>query len=193
MDIEEMIANSYRNFHTKGLDYLCVKRSETHTRKVYFFEGDASQLPEVVNPHDHRYDFQTTLLSGRMSNSIYEEVSEGGEVYNEMEYRTPLNGGAGFRFAKVTRLYENQRNTYRAGKHYYMQYNEIHTIRIREPGTVIVLDQYADIPDVGVPTKTFFPVGSQRPSFDGLYDRFTADQILARLAQYNQLMNNHHE
>lgn len=114
-----MLEHSFKNFHVKGFDYLCVKRTPEHTRKVYFFEGNVSQLPEVVNPHDHRYDFRTTVLTGHMSNSHYVPHS-GGQTYYEHEWRTPLNGGDGFTFKKETRLTETQRHFYRRGDQYHM-------------------------------------------------------------------------
>lgn len=63
-DTSTLIQNSYRDFHAKGLDYVCLKRTPDHTVKVYFLDGDVSKVPEVVNPHDHRYAFETTVLSG---------------------------------------------------------------------------------------------------------------------------------
>ena len=59
VSMEEVLANSFRDFHAKGLDYVCLKRRPSETVKLYFFDGDVSKLPEVVNPHDHRYDFST--------------------------------------------------------------------------------------------------------------------------------------
>jgi hypothetical protein len=115
-----MTEHSFKNFHVKGFDYLCIKRTPDHTRKVYFFDGNASQLPDVVHPHDHRYDFKTTILTGVMSNSHYTIDEELGKVYNEFEWRTPLNGGDGFKWKKETKLFENQRFFYRPGESYDM-------------------------------------------------------------------------
>jgi hypothetical protein len=188
--IEEMIEHSFRNFHVRGFDYLCVKRTPDHTRKVYFFDGNVSQLPEVVNPHDHRYNFNTTVLSGVMSNSHYFESDEPelGEVYNEFEWSTPLNGGAGFSFKKETRLFEIQRRAYKPGMTYDMRAEEFHTIRMHKEGTVIALDQFKDIVPIGQPTRTFMQE-KQAPNLDGLYEKFTPDQLLARLAQYEELLS----
>lgn len=188
-----MIANSYRNFHVKGFDYLCVKRTPQHTRKVYFFDGKVSQLPEVVSPHDHRYDFATTVLSGVMSNSTYREAPMGARhafarVYNEFRWDTPLNGGDGFAFNKETLLIEDKRLRYRPGETYHMLAEDLHTIRMHTEGTVIVLDQYADRVPVGHPTRTFM-LDREAPKLDGLYERFTPDQLMARLQQYEQLLS----
>lgn len=54
IDLQQALKNSYRNYHAKGVDYLCVGRTPQLTQKIYFidgFEGD------VVVPHDHRYEF----------------------------------------------------------------------------------------------------------------------------------------
>lgn len=178
--LEMVIANSFKDFHTKGFDYLCLKRTPEHTKKVYFFDGEVSQLPEVVNPHDHRYMFRTTILRGVISNSHYVEVDAGGEVYNEFEYRTPLNGGDGFTFKKETRLFETQRFFYRPLESYLMQAEEFHTIRMHAPGTILILDQYQDTVPIEQPTRTFI---SERkaPNLDGLYARFTRDEVIQRL------------
>lgn len=192
--METMLSNSYKDFHTKGFDYLCIERSPKLTRKVYFFDGDVSKLPEVVNPHDHRYDFKTTVLNGVMSNSTYREDTlphlEGGQVYNEFEYRTPLNGGDGFTFKKQTRLFERQRFFYRRWEHYSMRAEEFHTIRMHAPGTVLILDQFHDRVPIEVPTRTFVSE-KKAPNLDGLYRRFTTDEAVARYEQYFQLLHQH--
>lgn len=178
-----ILSNSFKNFHVRGFDYLCIKRTAHHTRKVYFFDGDVSQLPEVVNPHDHRYNFRTTILSGVMSNSEYVEDAERGKVYNEFEWRTPLNGGDGFKWKQEARLFETVRTFHRPGETYFMGAQDFHTIRMHAPGTVLVLDQYADVVPVDVPTRTFM-AEKQGPDLSGLYERFTEDQARQRLAQY---------
>ena len=188
-EIEQMIENSFRNFHTKGFDYLCLKRTPEHTRKVYFFDGDVSKLPEVVNPHDHRYHFTTMILTGVMSNSNYVEVGPGeGQVYNEFEWRTPLNGGDGFTFKKETSLFETRRFFYRPGEMYRMRAEDFHTIRMHADQTVLILDQYEDVVPVDKPTRTFIGA-KEAPNMDGLYEKFTPDQLIRRLMQYRRLLD----
>jgi hypothetical protein len=178
-DIQTIIDNSFKNFHTRGLDYICLRRTPEFTRKVYFFDGDASKLPEVVNPHDHRYHFMTKVVTGVMSNSHYLR-HEAGEVYNEFEWNTPLNGGDGFTWKREARLLEKKRVAYVPGQGYFMRAEEFHTIRIHSDQAVIMLNQDEDVVPVGVPTITFMK-DRQAPSLSGLYDRFTADEVIARL------------
>lgn len=184
--METMLEHSFKDFHTRGFDYLCIKRTPEHTRKVYFFDGDVSKLPEVVNPHDHRYKFSTTVLSGVMSNSIYLpdiERREGSQVYQEFEYRTPLNGGNGFTWKREAYLFEERRLFYRSNGIYYMEHNAFHTIRMHVDGTVLLLDQFQDILPIDKPTRTFIPE-RKAPNLDGLYSKFTADEAIKRFQQY---------
>lgn len=66
------------------------KRTPEHTRKVYFFDGKVSQLPEVVSPHDHRYDFTTTVLAGVMSTST---LPRDGQLGNSLRPTKSSSGG----------------------------------------------------------------------------------------------------
>jgi hypothetical protein len=179
MDIENIIANSYKNFHARGLDYICLRRSQKHTQKVYFFDGDASKLPDVVNPHDHRYHFNTTVITGVMSNSEYLE-SANGKIHQEFEWRTPLNGGNGFTWKGEVRLLETQRRSYNQYERYAMSAKQFHTIRVLSDQAIIVLDQFEDVVPLDKPTRTFMQDKSA-PSLDGLYERFTTDEILSRI------------
>lgn len=182
MDIDQIVANSYKDFHAKGLDYICLERSEHLTIKLYFFDGDVTKAPEVVAPHDHRYNFETTVLAGEFCNRRYYPADKGGEVYQLFSYLTPLNGGNGFAWQRETRLFENTALTYSIGQRCTMTCNQIHTIKILRPGTILHLRQGFDAVPIGVPTRCFTR-DREPPSLDGLYSRFTADQVIARLRQ----------
>lgn len=139
-----------------------------------------TKLPDVVNPHDHRYHFDTTVVTGTMSNSHYVE-SDNGVLYQQFEWRTPLNGGDGFTWVKEARLEETTRVTHMPGQKYRMWADEFHTIRMHSDQVIIVLDQYVDVVPVDQPTLTFMQ-SDKAPNLDGLYERFTADDVLDRLA-----------
>ncbi|PBC38567.1 hypothetical protein CJ179_38905 [Rhodococcus sp. ACS1] len=191
LDIDAVLENSYKNFHTKGFDYICLKRSDRYTQKLYFFDGDVSSLPEVVNPHDHRYDFATTCIAGEVENVLFErsiKAAYNGEPalrYEVFKYRTPLNGGNGFEWFAESMLRETSRVAYKPGETYLMKYNQLHTIRMVKPETVIMLEQFEDRIPLTMPTRTYVR-GKTPPSLDGLYDRFTADEIIARLTRLKE-------
>lgn len=209
-DIETICANSYRNFHTKGFDYLCISRTSELTRKVYFFDGELADLPELVIPHDHRYPFVTTVLAGAVRNKRFARIApakastyavqaycaEGRKmpVFDRFEYMTPLNGGDGFTWAGEDYLFEQQARgwgSYTRGDHWRSSETDIHTLDIRCEGTVIMLEQLADVIPLDQPTNAWRPAGDRTPpNLSGLYDRMTPDHARARIEQFLDLIGN---
>lgn len=180
--LEDLRYASYRNFHAKGVDYVCLKRTPGHTIKAYFFDCDVDRLPEVVVPHDHRYDFDTTVISGLVANVKYNcrphGTLRGGETYERFEFFTPLNGGDGFTWAETVDLRKSFDRTFKRGDRWCSLHDDIHTLRIASDQTIIVLNQYGDKVGAGNPTSAF-KRGKQTPSLDGLYDEMPMDHMLA--------------
>lgn len=179
--IEVIVSNSFKDFHAKGMDYICVKRSPKLTIKYYMFTGFAAEAPEVVAPHNHRYNFYTKVVAGGVANSKYQERAHG-RVFNRFQYLTPLNGGDGFTFERETRLLRMSRRVYSRNWTYGMEAHELHTIQITEPETILRLRQYEDVMPLDAPTHTFV-VDAVAPSLSGLYSKFTADEVVKRLNQ----------
>jgi len=188
-EMEMMIENSFKNFHVKGFDYLCIHRSEQLTIKVYMMDGDASKMTEVVNPHDHRYLFTTTVLAGEMIDHRY-ELSDDGDLYNAFDYLTPLNGGNGFTFRGEERLKKTDSLILDENQDLMTLHFDLHTIGFKSDQTVIMLNQFRDTVPIDVPTSCWSPVGSPEPNNNnsGLYEKFTADEIIAKLVTIEGLM-----
>lgn len=187
--LQHMMDNSFTNFHVKGFDYLCLKRSPHVTDKIYFFEGDVAHLPEVVNPHDHRYNFKTTVLTGAMSDSTYKVVSGGptaAPVFYEHEWRTPLNGGDGAEYLREVHLREQKRVHLESGAVLGTHHQSIHTIRMHSDTCVIRLEQYEDVVPFDAPTR-LYRQDKQTLNIDGLYEKPTADHCIKRYQQYLEL------
>ena len=189
--MEQVIENSYKNFHCKGLDYLCLERSDNLTVKAYFFNGDTSQLPEIVVPHNHRYGFNSIVLSGLVANKKYMEfplASVWGQVYDKFDFYTPLNGGNGFEWVDEVKLATVSDVTYKAGQSYYSAASDIHTLQIHAPESVLILLQYEDEMSVEAPSQSY-KLGNSRekPNLSGLYDKMTPDDVIKRLSIINQL------
>lgn len=190
LDIDHIVEHSFKDMHIKGFHYLCLNRTETETTKLYFFDGDVSKLPEVVAPHDHRYDFETYVAAGAVENvwfrrAVSDEMTKtAGQMFNWFEYRTPMNGGDGFTFAGEECLYEAHRSRFTNGESYYMQADDLHTIRIAGNETVLMLVQFEDIYPIEKPTSTFFT--GNAPSLDGLYTKFNADEVIALLRRFEE-------
>ncbi len=186
IDLDHVVANSFKNFHVKGFDYLCLQRSATETVKLYFFDGDVSKLSEIINPHDHRYDFETWVAAGSSENIWFKRGLDenDGDTFNWFEYRTPLNGGDGFTFVGEEVLKESARRQFKAGDSYFMQYHDLHTIRMVENETVLLLVQFEDRVAIDKPTYTFSK--GNAPAIDGLYEKFKADEIVAKLKRFEE-------
>jgi hypothetical protein len=100
-------------------------------------------------------------------------------------FDTPLNGGDGFHWHSEVRLLESERLTFGPGNTYFMPHFATHTIRILSNETVLFLEQEADVVAIGDPTKTYTPE-REPPSLDGLYSRWTADALIARLGTFQE-------
>lgn len=190
INLQSALANSYKNFHARGFDYLCLSRTPDLVRKVYFFGDIAPDASEIVNPHDHRYNFSTEVLAGSVINQIYRTCSagqRGARRYTRWQYRTPLNGGSGFRFDDVYPLLMVNAHCYAEGERYNLSGDQIHTIAVKRD-TVLLLEQGPDQPlDC---TFTYTPrerMPDHPPEMTGLYERFTADEIRERVRWLNQL------
>lgn len=189
--MELVIANSFKDFHARGLDYLCLSRSPKFTRKIYLFQGDASRAPEVVNPHDHRYPFVTRCLSGGVTNFEYARCLRGAPdamTYQRFDYRTPLNVGNGFTWAEEAHLCMMRAMHYPAGPgaYYFSRVGDIHTIKVTGNETVLELEQFDDELPIGQPTSTYCR-DREPPSLSGLYSRFAPDEIISRMKRLEAL------
>lgn len=186
LHLEHMLKHSYSNFHVSGVDYVCLYRSQRLTRKLYFYDNAPECSSGIVSPHDHRYDFSTRVLAGRLSNLIYEHDNASGRVFNRFSWDTPLNGGKGFVWQEETRLKESHRDNYYSGEEYFLPIHDIHTIEVGRE-TVILLDQFEDRLPVGVPTNTFF-VERASPITEGCYEPLPVDRLLSRLKTFYALI-----
>lgn len=188
LDVDEIAPNSFKNFHAKDLDYICLKRTPELTLKAYFFaEGMESQkLGEVINPHDHRYDFLTQCYSGVIENRWYHGDPVYGTRFHQFSYDTPLNGGGGFTHIGTSCLHRYRTTQFGPGTSYTMRAHELHTIRVAASETCIVLAQYEDVIPVGQPTFTY-SLDGEPPSLAGLYSEFKSDEIVKRLKLLQEL------
>lgn len=176
-DISGLLASSFKDFHAKGLNYLCLHRSAEHTIKLYILDGDASKLPEVVNPHDHRYAFKTSVICGGLMDYRFDRVEAGGEVFSAFDYMTPLNGGNGFTFRGEERLKRTERIFIQPGETLATDAAHLHTIRTTKDYTVLLLEQFADMVAIDHPTSCWVRNGEPAPNTSGLYGQFSDGQF----------------
>lgn len=193
--MQTVLANSYRNYHAKGLDYLCFRRAAAMTLKVYFFDNPAFEAGQVVNPHTHRYNSQTAVIRGSVTNMIWRDAvadDDAPRTWDRFLFNTPLLGGVGFVYVGPAALQLDNALIYGPGHAFRSGFDVIHTLANVQPGTIIAQEQYRAVLAPGLPTTTFVPAkalgkpGSTMPGLSGLYDRFTADQAMVRLRQLEQ-------
>lgn len=190
VSLAEAVENSYRNFHAKGLDYICLRRSPELTLKLYFLDGDVSKLPEVVNPHDHRYSFRTTVLVGGLIDYAFEKCAETdpeANAYQVHEWLTPLNGGDGFKWIGETHMRTQETARIPVGGSLNRHYETIHTIKPIADQTCLLLEQFEDRVPLDQPTHTLSLTGEPSPDTHGLYDRFTPDQLISRMGVVSKI------
>jgi hypothetical protein len=192
MLFSKILESSFKNFHAKGLHYLCLQRTELVTVKAYFFEDEIAGAHDVVIPHNHRYDFVTECLSGHLTDIPYEECNPGhGEarIYNKFNFHTPLNGGEGFVWEKpVCLLTPTYKRSYvKPGQRLYKKAEEIHTIQVK-PDTIILLTQLQDREEKDVPSKAYQIADADMfPNTSGLYDKMDSDTAYNLLANIETL------
>ncbi len=174
--------HSFQHFHVKGFDYVCLSRTPSLTRKVYFFDGDVAKAPEVVNPHNHRYDFSTRVLCGVLRDHRW-TMAQDGERFNMFNWNTPLNGGDGFAFREEVSLRKCQEVLLDPQcVPFHTSHAAIHTIQIAARQTAILLEQRGDTLAPDEPSQTFIR-DRTAPSLDGLYEKFSMDGLVSRLGQ----------
>lgn len=186
--LDDMVDNSYKNFHSKGLSYVCLSKYKEDDNKrfsyykLYVFDGDVSKLSEVVNPHDHRYDFLSYTMKGAVANRIFEEnrfFKKSCSVYNKFKYMTPLNGGNGFEWEQEVSLFDKSINVY-AGQSWWSRAEEIHTLDIRSNQAMLLIYQAPDLLSTTEHTVTYVKE-KEPPSLTGLYDKFKTDELISLL------------
>lgn len=195
LSIENIAAHSFKDYHVKGFDYLCLHRSPELTLKVYVFDGVVAEAAEVVMPHDHRYGFDTIVLAGQVTNFKFAAVANGCDShphvarYERFAYQTPLNNGSGFSWESTAWLWRHRRQTYGRGRRYRQGYRDLHTIRVAGSETVLMLIQYTDQVPMFEPTRAYrrASLGTEPPALSGLYKRFSEDEIIDHVEKIERL------
>lgn len=157
LDVEEALKHSTINHHVPGMHYLCLQRRENLTIKLYVFdhnlEHDANGF--VVNPHDHRYRFHSFVLKGSMSNIKFFESDELAPSYQWDAMAWDADAKKMDRSHR-TNIRTSSIDRYEEGAGYFLDTHELHTIRVHEVGTALLLFQYTDVV-VDRPGRLFVP------------------------------------
>ncbi|HEY9598639.1 MAG TPA: hypothetical protein V6D33_13310 [Cyanophyceae cyanobacterium] len=181
-----MIKSSYKNYHVKGFNSIILFQSDNLTIRLYICKPGETQLNpynDNILVHNHRFDFQTQVLTGYMENAVYEpsetETEEG--VWYKYLYESALkNHEHKMRLELLDKTYLNLTKIERveAGSSYFLRHDEFHRIFVPDDRLVSMLfwqhQKVENIPIIfsKVPQPENFPT-------EGLYNRF-ADEIEIR-------------
>ncbi len=95
--------------------------------------------------HDHPYDFTSTIIAGEMTNTRYEEDTEG-DKYMRFRYSPGAENG---RRSDAVRL-SSRATIFHEGKHYHQLAHELHA-SWQQPGTVTAICcQWVETPELTV-------------------------------------------
>lgn len=163
-----MAANGFRNYHARGLDYLCLLRDPNLTIKLYFLD-DPELRPDgcLVAPHDHRYSFEQICLAGEVEHIEF--------ITTEFHPAWMISKwNAESRKFSPTGIEVGLNHTVRklqTTDSYYLGPTRLHTLA--HPSEAILLTfQYRDVREDSL---TLFHERDEMPSLDGLYTPMDAD------------------
>ena len=141
------------NHHVNGLNYLCLMRSSELTVKIYYIPEEKNiHYGHLVNPHNHRYEFDSEVISGRVVHSRFKKVSGARMIEYMYDFKTAQTAPCGA--CDLIRI--DEENHFPGGK-YFVDTSEIHSIKTFGP-TVIYLTQYADSND---DSRLYIPIESK--------------------------------
>ncbi len=80
-NLKYMVENSIKDFHFKGLNYICLQFMPHLTIRLYIIEPSQPVDTLNVNIHNHLYDSQMLVLQGSVKNTVYRKV-EGHEYFH---------------------------------------------------------------------------------------------------------------
>ena len=184
VSLSNMLKNSYKHYHARGVNYLCLQNTWRLRLKAYFFD-QPSDPAGVVSPHDHRYSFTNHVLTGAVKDTLY-TASKYGEQFFEYSWRSPLSR------ADLTPLYSPVAPTklvlYHAdvvaeGLSYQRGRGEIHSLQILEPRTIIVQEE-KKTPSAPLRSRVFMRT-EKFPTLEGLYEKFEPGEIVRLVGELN--------
>jgi len=141
-EINALAKNSVENHHVNGIQYLCLHRSNDLTVKVYFIPGYANiNDGYLVNPHNHRYDFDSEVISGEIEHHRF-KVTKGKGEWEQLGYCHKKKDIE--HLETEVRLKTYKIESHKEGSGYHTDANEIHTLKVIVP-TILGLIQYKDV------------------------------------------------
>lgn len=182
--------SSYQSFHAEGLNYVCLARGGERSVKYYFYD-EAGDRPHLVHPHNHRYNFYTTVMRGSIVDFRYiPAIGTEGRSFDVYDYYSPLVFADDVKtFTKRSmpaRLSLSHELDLEKGESLYSPAGAIHTIR-PFVGSVIKLECGPVVTDAGSPTQLYCPDYEVPALPDAAYQPIDDEQLTDYLHQLEEL------
>lgn len=174
-----LVKNSIKDFHFKGLNYICFQFLPHLTIRLYVIEPSEPVDTKNVNIHNHLYDSQILMLCNSITNNVYEKVE--GERFNHYYLTSALHPDNKERKIKLdylgkTGLRRIKSITLHPGDTHFQDHSEIHNVENdRSKLTAFMVFEYPTVKN----NSTLFSTkdyGSTIPT-DNTYNRFEPSEI----------------
>lgn len=110
--------------------------------KIRLFECSRDQQ-EFITPHSHRFDFSACVIRGKVRNTLWVPVENGGDQY--MVTSTKYLGKPGQYESKqeYVQRFTSDTLSHHEGEWYSMKFNEIHSIKFSRGALVLFIENRA--------------------------------------------------
>lgn len=139
--LRTMLHSPIRNYIVPGVTSWLVGGHGGPEGRVRLFESERRQW-EMVTPHSHRFDFQSVVVQGAVTNTLWAESSVGdknADAYCESEVTYDGGGPGKYSVKRLgTKYYVTQSTRYAQGERYLMYHSEIHSIQF-EKNTMLLI------------------------------------------------------
>ena len=179
-NLEFITKQSIKNFHFKGLNYICFQFLPNLTIRLYIIKPQDNLKTESVNIHNHLYDSQVLMLVGEMANNIYAETI--GADYHKYYLTSALNpknttGNVLLEKLGKTDLVKVDSINLSAGQTHLQEHKEIHNVE-NKPNEYLAFMVF-EHPTVKDNSILYSPIdyGSQIPTKENVYDKYSEVEI----------------
>jgi len=143
--LNDILDNSYR--HHNGFHKIVLCKGALFKIRLHVFMN----MPEIDIPmeniHNHRWNFASQIIKGKMKMEIFKRGLEGDKYFFDYKYR-PANGGGNYEvdLLGLSALEMIEERVFHSGESYYMDCDELHRI-VNFPNEKVVTIVMTGIPN----------------------------------------------
>ncbi len=207
INVDESIANSYKDYHAKGVDYLNLLRTKHLTVKYLSCSGKSVERLNkshdvIINPHTSQYNQTIILLDGELELVTFDYItraikddearmfSNATKAHNRFSYTSPIKynkRSAEGVFKDTGYLTEKETIKLKSlGDSVYIEHNEIQSYRVFGDTKFLVL-QYLSLDKLHT---EHFQQSTVLPMVDGLYTRYTPTDVRNLVNTLDEFVSN---